>query len=204
MQVARTAFHLAVCLRLAGRFQDAEVLLRRVTDVETAKRRGDDLYVARALHELGLCARLSNKGREQEAARMFARALAVREEMLGPEDPSVGQTLYELGICFRRERKLSEAEAFLRKAVEVKKASALSRAEERTDANVAANAAAATGIVNRITSGNSDSNDNDRSEVSVALAMFQLGVCILQSGQRLDEAEAILRSVLAIEEERLG
>lgn len=131
---------------------------------------------------------------------MFASALAVREDKLGPDDPSVGQTLYELGLCCRQEGRLCEAEAYLRRALGIKKATAL-RAKESVDG---ATAAPTTGTINRTTSSTIDSNDSDRSEVSVALATFQLGVCVMKCGQRLDEAGAMLKSVLVTEEERLG
>ena len=207
MLVARTLLQLGVTLALAGRFQDAERALWRTLDIETAKRGPDDVNVARALHELGVCVR-PVCGRLEEATGLLVRALAIREAKLSPDNPSVGESLYELGVCFRLEGRLEEAEAFLRRAVGIKKAAVLGEG--------ARDAAAAAAIASRIrsssarlsrssnSSGSGSSSSNDGGEMSVAPAMFQLAVCILEGGRRFEEAEALLRSVLDIEEERLG
>ncbi|CAM9124160.1 unnamed protein product [Scytosiphon promiscuus] len=109
---ARTVFHLGVCLRLAGRLEDAEELLWRSLDVETAKRGPNNVNVAGTLHELGLC----------ESTALFAHALEIREARLGPDDPAVGNTLHELGVCLRQDGRQEEAEAFLRRALGIRKA----------------------------------------------------------------------------------
>eukprot|EP00752_Nemacystus_decipiens_P004141 g3790.t1 len=206
--VARTLLQLGVTLSLAGRLEDAERVLWRALDIETTKRGPDDVSVARALHELGVCVRPVS-GRLEEATGLLARALAIREAKLSPDDSSVGQSLYELGVCFRLEGRLGEAEAFLRRAVGIKKQAVLGEGTRE-----AAAAAATTGRIKSLSarhsrsisgggSGSNNSNNNS-GDMLVAPAMFQLGVCILEDGRRLEEAEALLRSVLDIEQERLG
>lgn len=248
MLVARTVFHLGVCLRLAGRLQDAEELLWRSLDVETAKRGPDNVNVADTLHELGLCARLSSeppprKGggssrhRLEESTALFAHALEIREARLGPDDPAVGTTLHELGVCLRQDGRHEEAEAFLRRALGIRRAiaqrlgrgrkgssaacGAAAVADAGVDAGVAAAATTTKYSSNNSTNdrgnggrsirnynSNSSSATNNNSSISaedsVVYTLFQLGVCVLQRGRRLEEAEAMLRSVLDIEKDRLG
>lgn len=221
--MASTAFQLGVTLSLDGRPEDAEALLWRALDIEMTKRGADDVRAARALHELGLSIRLSRPGpgleggRLEEATELFARALAIKEARLGPDDPSVGETLYELGVCFGQEGKQDEAEAFLRRALGIKKAAALGAAAAIGGGKGAggsapvvvgggggAAAATATAAHERGKSKTGGKGRSTGGEVGVAPAMFQLGVCLLQSGRKLEEAETLLRNALAIEEERLG
>ncbi|CAM9293550.1 unnamed protein product [Ectocarpus sp. 8 AP-2014] len=217
-RVARTLFHLGVCLRVAGRLEEAEEVFWRALDIETAGRGADDLVVARTLHALGLCAKLSSQGGGgggalEEATELFARALAIREAKLQPDDASVGQTLFELGVCLRRDGRVQEAEAFLRRALGIKEAAAALEAEGVVAATGAGGAGRAlsrrsssgsSGAGSRGSTGSSSSNRNGVDEDAVGLAMFQLGVCVLQGGRRLEEAETLLRNALDVETQRLG
>eukprot|EP00903_Cladosiphon_okamuranus_P010962 g10353.t2 len=201
--VARTLLQLGITLRLAGRLQDAERLLWRNLDIETANGGAHDVNVARALHELGLCVRPVN-GRLEEASGLFARSLAIKEDKMSPDNPSVGQSLYELGVCFRQEGRLKEAEAFLRRALGIKKAAGVAEGARAAAAAVIASSIKRPSARRSHSCSSKSSSISRSSEVSVAPAMFQLGVCILEGGRRLEEAEALLRSALEIEEETLG
>ncbi|CAM9709939.1 unnamed protein product, partial [Hapterophycus canaliculatus] len=231
--VARTVFHLGVCLRLAGRLEDAEELLWHSLDVETAKRGPDNVDIASTLHELGLCVRLScespppkggggssGRHRLEESTALFAHALEIREARLDPDDAAVGNTLHELGVCLRQDGRQEEAEAFLRRALGIRKAMTQRLGRGRKGSSGAGSVATAdetgaTATATRFSSNNSVSdrsssgsgrngNNNGSFEDSVVCTLFQLGLCVLQRGRRLEEAETMLRSVLEIEKERLG
>lgn len=253
MLVARTVFHLGVCLRLAGSLEDAEELLWRSLDVETAKHGPDNVNIAGTLHELGLCVRLSSetptllkargggrgsrsRHRLEESTALFAHALEIREARLGPDDPAVGNTLHELGVCLRQDGRHSEAEAFLRRALGIRRAitrrlgkgtkenvGACSAAAVAAAASASDTGAAAAAAITKYGSNNSSSTDrgssgsgrnsygssssnsnSNNAEGKEVSTLFELGVCVLQRGRRLEEAEVMLRSVLDIEKERLG
>ncbi|CAN0534706.1 unnamed protein product, partial [Ectocarpus sp. 12 AP-2014] len=148
-----------------------------------------------------------------EATELFSRALAIREAKLQPDDASVGQTLFELGVCLRRDGRVQEAEAFLRRALGIKEAAAVLEAEGAVAATGAGGAGPAlsrrsssgsSGAGSRGSTGSSSSNRNGVDEDSVGMALFQLGVCVLQGGRRLEEAETLLRNALDVETQRLG
>ena len=67
-QVAVTLHKLGACLRDAGRYDEAEKMLRQALEMKKLNLGEDDFQVTITLHELGVC--LRNAGRYDEAEEM--------------------------------------------------------------------------------------------------------------------------------------
>lgn len=101
-----------------GERAEAEKLLRRSLEIKMAELGQDDVQVAVAQHDLGVCIR--EAGRLDEAEILLRRCLEVREAKLGPDDLKVAGTLHDLGICVREAGRLDEAEESMRRCLEIK------------------------------------------------------------------------------------
>ncbi|CAM9205126.1 unnamed protein product [Ectocarpus sp. 13 AM-2016] len=101
-----------------GERGEAEKLLRRSLEIKIAELGQDDVQVAVAQHDLGVCIR--EAGRLDEAEILLRRCLEVREAKLGPDDLTVAGTLHDLGICVREAGRLDEAEESFGRCLEIK------------------------------------------------------------------------------------
>ncbi|CAM9777732.1 unnamed protein product, partial [Laminaria digitata] len=201
---------LGVCVRQAGRLEEAERLLTRAIAIEKARTGTDDVLVARAMFHLGVCVRLA--GRLGDAEKLLRQSLDIETVRRGPDDVHVARTLYELGLCARFSGRLTEARELLGRALEIRETrlgpddvsvgqtlyelGVCVRQDGRQEESevflrraLVIKKAAAVG---------------SKDDVSMAPTLFQLGICVLQAGRRLEEAETLLRNVLEIEETRLG
>ena len=143
--------------------------------------------VLRTLHHLGTCA--SGAGRVEEAEGWYRRAVAAEELTLGADDPAVARTLHQLGVCVLKAGRVDEGVQLLRRSLDIPE-------ESVVDASGGGGPA----------DGGSGSQGHSRGgghHLDVALTMQQLAVLAADAG-RMDEADALFRIVLSIEEEKLG
>eukprot|EP00903_Cladosiphon_okamuranus_P014281 g13264.t1 len=161
--------------------EEAVAVLSRslaVREKELGKNHKD---VLRTLHQLGACA--SAAGRVKEAERWYRRAVATEELTLGADHPVVARTLHQLGACVLEAGKIDEGVGLLRRSLDIPEAPADEGGGE----------------------GTSEGGGKRRRghHLDVALTLQQLAVCAADAG-RVDEADALFRSVLEIEERKLG
>ena len=206
LRVAHTLRELGVSLRITGRLEEAEEILKRSVAIETTVDR-DDVEVAIVLHELGVCVR--DAGRLEEAQKVLRRSLAIKEAKLGREHHQVANTLRSIGECVRQAGRLAEAEELLRRCLVIEEAK-LGREDLRL-----AYTLHSLGICVRQTGRLEVAEEClrrcvviweaklGRQDLQVAYTLHQLGVCVRQAG-RLEEAEEMLRRCQVIWETKLG
>lgn len=143
--------------------------------------------VLRTLHHLGACA--SAAGRVEEAEGWYRRAVAAEELTLGADHPTVARTLHQLGACVLKAGRVDEGVELLRRSLDIP--------EELAALGDGGSADGRSG------SGSGSERCGRGHHLDVALTLQQLAVCAADAG-RVDEADDLFRSVLAIEERKLG
>lgn len=167
----------------------------------------DHQDVARALHNLAVCA--SEAGRTEEAQGLYERSLVIREKELGPDHPTVASALHHLGVCALEAGRTEDAERLHRRALGIREEKvgpdhpdvARSLHSIAVCTAQAGRIKEAEGLHRRALEIREKKLGHDHPEVAVTL--HALGVCAGQSG-RADEAEHLHRRALAIQEEKLG
>ena len=118
--VAHTMYYLGVCLGDIGRFEEAEMYLKRSVDVFQSRLLPDDLQVAYSIRKLAYVVRGSK--RPGEAAEHLTQSLKIFRTKSGPGDLRVAVTLHELGRTFLEAGQSAEAKAALQEALAIKEA----------------------------------------------------------------------------------
>ena len=107
--------HLGLALQGAGRYQDAERILRRALEVWQSQAQGEDLMLATHLHNLSTV--LRDLGKRREAEPLARRALAIRQRFLGEDHPDVATCLTNVALLLDDSGELREAESLLQAAL---------------------------------------------------------------------------------------
>ncbi|CAM9637428.1 unnamed protein product, partial [Ascophyllum nodosum] len=176
-------------------------------DMEEEDLGRDHPDVARALHNLAVCA--SEAGRTEEAESLYERSLAIREKELGPDHPTVASALHHLGVCALEAGRTEGAERLHRRALAIR--------EEKLGRNhpdvartlhslglcacQGGRIEESEGLHRRALAIREEKLGPDHPEVAATL--HALGVCAGQAG-RADEAERLHLRSLAIQEKNLG
>jgi tetratricopeptide (TPR) repeat protein len=105
-------------LRVQGKLDDAEAILKECLTLRQVSLAPDDLDLAISLNSLG--AVYQDRGLYSEAEPLLRRSLDIRERTVGPNYPSCAFTRRDLAAVLRRQGKYEEAEALLRKSLEAK------------------------------------------------------------------------------------
>eukprot|EP00752_Nemacystus_decipiens_P009948 g8871.t1 len=150
--------------------------------------------VRRTLHHLGACA--SAAGRVEEAEGWYRRVVASEELTLGADHPAVARTLHQLGACVLKAGKVDEGVGLLRRSLAIPEETA-----GEGGGGGGGGGSVDGGSVSGSVSGSKTHSTGHH--LDVALTLQQLAVCASDAG-RVDEADALFRSVLAIEERKLG
>lgn len=177
LAVADTLFQLGQCLFSAeDKPGEALALYARCLAIRETELGRDHEDVLLTLHQLGACA--SASGRVDDAERWYARAVAVEESTLGADHPTVARTLHRLGACVLKAGKIDVGIATLRRALDIPE-------DEPSDEN---------GL---------EIGGGEGHHLDVALTLQQLAVSAVDAG-RTEDADALFREVLAVEEKVLG
>ena len=113
-------YYLGVCLGDIGRFEEAEMYLKRSVDVFQSRLLPDDLQVAYSIRKLAYVIRGSK--RPGEAAEHLKQSLKIFRTKSGPGDLRVAVTLHELGRTLLEAGQSAEAKAALQEALAIKEA----------------------------------------------------------------------------------
>eukprot|EP00903_Cladosiphon_okamuranus_P014799 g13708.t1 len=186
---------------------EIETLLRRSLEIKETELGREDVQVAGALHDLGVCIRQA--GRLDEAEGVLARCLKIREGNLGGEDVRVAGALHDLGVCVREAGRLGEAEALLWRCLGIKEAKlgphdaevGVTLYELGLCVREAGRLGEAEELLRRCL-GIVEAKLG-RESAGAANTLHELGVCVRESG-RLEEAEELLHRCLEIKQARLG
>lgn len=108
--------NLALVLRMAGRWREAEGYYRRALGICAAELGDESDAYANALHNLA--AVLEQRGRYGEAEPLYRGALRIREASRGPDDASVADALVDLGALLARNGRY--AEPLFRRALKIR------------------------------------------------------------------------------------
>ena len=187
---------------------EIETLLRRSLEIKEAELGREDVQVAEALHDLGVCIRQAG-GRLDEAEGVLARCLKIREAKLGDEDVRTAGALHDLGICVREAGRLKEAEVLLGRSLGIKEAKlgpqdaevAITLFELGVCVRAAGRLSDAEELLRRCLGIVEDKLGRESAGVANTLSVLVPGV---REAGRLDEAEALLRRCLKIKEASLG
>ncbi len=117
--LADSLHHQANVLDQTGRYDEAEVAIRRAVEIRERKL-GDDPSVASCLNVLGNV--LWHQGRLDEAEVVHRKALAIREQALPADDPKIAQSLHNLGALRYFAADYVEAERLYRRSIEIEEA----------------------------------------------------------------------------------
>eukprot|EP00752_Nemacystus_decipiens_P013300 g11780.t1 len=185
---------------------EIETLLRRSLEIKEAKLGSEDVQVAVALHDLGVCIRQA--GRLDEAEGVLARCLEIRKAKLGDENAQVAGALHDLGVCVREAGRLEEAEALLGRSLEIKEAKlgpcdaevAITLYELGVCVRGARRLGEAEELLRRCLG--IVEVKLGRESAGVANTLSVLVLCVREAG-RLEEAAALLRRCLKIKEANL-
>jgi tetratricopeptide (TPR) repeat protein len=94
-------------LRDAGRYSEAEALVKRSLPMLEKNLGPNDPFVATALNFFAqLC---EAQGRYADAEPLYKRSLAIREKVLGPEHPDVGTSLNDLAGLYKAQGRHAHA-----------------------------------------------------------------------------------------------
>jgi tetratricopeptide (TPR) repeat protein len=107
---------LAQLLRKRARFEEAEVMCRRVVELRN-KLGGPAIDHAEAFDNLALV--LAEEEKYGEAEELFRRALAISEKEVGPEHRKTGTKLCNLATMLWSQRRFGEAESLFRSALAI-------------------------------------------------------------------------------------
>src|SRR2546421_689338 len=107
-RLARSWNNLAANYQDAGRYLEAEALLRRALAAREKALGPDHSELPPTLGNLGLLCRL--QGRFEEAERLYRRSLAIRQKSLGPRHPHVAISLNNLAELQQLRGESKEAE----------------------------------------------------------------------------------------------
>ncbi|CBJ48827.1 TPR repeat-containing protein [Ectocarpus siliculosus] len=191
--VAYTLFQLGRCLCSAApaagngpKTEEGLAAFARSLEVRERELGRNHEDVLRTLHYLAAC--VSAAGRVGEAAEYYRRAVATEELTLGAEHPSVARSLHLFGACVLKAGRIDEGIELLRRALAIPEKQEQEQEQEE-------------GVEEKKAGGNSSwSGDH---HLDVALTMQQVAVCAADAG-RTEDADALFREVLAIEERKLG
>jgi CHAT domain-containing protein/Tfp pilus assembly protein PilF len=108
----------AIQLYNAGRYAEAEPLLKRALEIREQKLGKDHPDVATSLNNLaGL---YCNTGRYAEAEPLYKRVLAICEKAYGKDHPYVAQSLHNLAALYDTTGRYAEAEPLYKRALEIR------------------------------------------------------------------------------------
>ena len=119
--VAGASNNLGVLLQATNRFEEAEPLMRRALEIDTASFGEHHPAVARDLNNLGVL--LKNTNRFEEAEPLMRRALEIDTASFGEHHPDVAPCLNNLGLLLQATNRFEEAEPLMRRALEINTAS---------------------------------------------------------------------------------
>lgn len=105
--------------RRLGAYDKAQPLLEQALASGVSVFGPEHVYVAQALHELGVL--LEEKGDYRAAAADLERSLALRRKLLGPEHPDVAISLSELGRAYQDGGRNLAAEPLHREALRIRR-----------------------------------------------------------------------------------
>jgi tetratricopeptide (TPR) repeat protein len=107
--------------RSLGLYDQAAPMLEKALEITRGLYGSEHLFVADALHNLGIVC--DDQGRYEEAAAYFRQSLEIRSRRLGPDDPEVARSLNSLAIAYWNQEKYADAEPLLERAVAIKEKS---------------------------------------------------------------------------------
>ncbi len=115
--VAMASNDLGLLLTDTNRFEEAEPLLRRALEIETAAFGENHPAVARGLNNLGQL--LKDTNRLEDAEPLLRRALEISEAHFGEQHPTVAICSNNLATLLHDTNRVEEAEPLLRRALEI-------------------------------------------------------------------------------------
>lgn len=117
MELAASLNNLGLIYQQSGRYDEAEVSLRRALELRLKVYGPRHRYFAQSLNSLARL--LQDQQKLTEAERLFESALDVYAELFGPGHPLVADTLNNLGSLHRSTQRYQSAERYLKRALEI-------------------------------------------------------------------------------------
>jgi tetratricopeptide (TPR) repeat protein len=110
-------YQLAEIFRIESKFDEADVLLKRILEIDTTKYGREHQNVAFALNNLAVNSRM--RGQYGEAEALLKQALDILERSLGKDHPLVGNILEHYAYLLRQMGRSVEAEKLERRYQEI-------------------------------------------------------------------------------------
>lgn len=191
-----------------GEFDQARGLMERALAVRRSVYGSDHVEIAQSLDHLG--ALLRRTGDYAEAESLYTQALAMKRRVLQPDDPEIAVTLQLLGFLTPYVGRVEESVSYYREALDL-----LRSRPEGDEADIAeATVLLAGALRNHGDYGQAErmyrealalhrSASGPESEAT-SVTMVHLGDLLQRQLHRVDEAEALYREALPIQEAVLG
>ncbi len=194
-------------LRELAKWQEAEVLMHRVLEMDEKKYGIEHPSVARDLNHLAVL--LEKMNRPAEAEPLARRALEIDEKRFGPEHPNVASHLNTLASALKDMNRIAEAEPLMRRALDItEKSLGKEHPEVAASLELLAQLLQATSrpdeaepLLRRALA--IDEKSFGPEHPNIATDLVNLAVLLLKT-DRLTEAEPLLRRALAIDEKVFG
>ncbi|MGE5815483.1 MAG: tetratricopeptide repeat protein [Acidobacteriota bacterium] len=185
--------------RRLGDYDKAQPLLEQALASAISVFGTDHVFVAQALHELGVV--LAGKADYAAAATKLERALDLRRTLLGPEHPDVAITLSELGRVYQDQGRNQAAEPLHREALRIRTKvlgedgeTAVSMNDLGSVLRLKGDLAGAEDLIRRGLALNRKTRGEDHP--NTATSMQDLGLVVAAKGD-LRAAESLFREALA-------